>query len=105
MCVFTKKMSKMKLEFILKVEVEVGVFSYQVEVEVELKFGRGPRLPKIHWDPHTWWSDSILGVQQPYQRVLAHFFGLEYIWHCPEGYLCSSWRLLAKMAPGRVKIP
>ena len=38
MCFFSKKLSKMKLEFILKVEVEVevGVFSYQVEVEVEV---------------------------------------------------------------------
>ena len=36
---FHKKMSKKKLEFILRVEVEVevGVFSYQVEVEVEVE--------------------------------------------------------------------
>jgi hypothetical protein len=38
------------------------------------KFGGGPSLPKMHWDPHIRWNDSFLGVKQPYQRVWPHFF-------------------------------
>ena len=96
MCFFTKKMSKIKLKFILKVEVEVevGVFLLYINVNYGIKLRRGPQAAQNTLGPSNIFFGTPFGVyNNPTKRFWPILGGLEYIWDGPEGYLGASWRL------------
>ena len=73
--------------------LEVGVFSLYINVNYEIKFWRGPQAAQNTLGPSNIFFWTPFGVyNNPTKGFGPNFFGLEYIWDGPEGYLGASWR-------------